>query len=419
MEFRKYLFISLTELICFAILITLSSSVQASEAVFDEIEKFVPPMEEMQIDNPLQQDTSVQDSTEIEEQPVTEDEPPVEEEAIQNSTTDEEQVIPDKKPIAEPKEQETPVETPQTLEENNPIETTVSEETPEEEKNPKKQCLTLSKLFNKYFNKCINFFSNLSFDKIIVFKETIIRHINPNKYACEVCCRPITEHKKYATPKDVIPYYFLNPLIKKHFEKIAFTNSLTNPTELLQYNYVINNNEVKKIEAPKGVVTPQGTTDIRILINAPSPELEVAGKSFYAKLVVDIRNNTLYKYDEDGFPLKAYLIATGARGTRTMPGLRIVTYKEKFPYKGAPKDCKRIFDPYSYGPYIIFMNRVNPKTGKQSYVDQFLHGNGNERSIGRKVSHGCMRTNNNVMRNELSKEVNRGDYVLIINPDIN
>ena len=139
----------------------------------------------------------------------------------------------------------------------------------------------------------------------------------------------------------------------------------------------------------------------------------------FAKIVIDIANNTLYKYDEDGFPLKAYLVATGARGTRTMAGLRIVTHKEKFPYKGAPKECKRLIDPYSYGPYIIFMNRVNPKTGRQIYVDQFLHGNGNERSIGRKVSHGCVRTNNEVMKKELSKEVNRGDYILLINPDRN
>ena len=61
----------------------------------------------------------------------------------------------------------------------------------------------------------------------------------------------------------------------------------------------------------------------------------------------------------------------------------------------------------------------NPKTGRQTVVDQFLHGNGNERSIGRKVSHGCMRTNNKVMIQELSKEVYRGDYVLLINPDLN
>jgi lipoprotein-anchoring transpeptidase ErfK/SrfK len=186
----------------------------------------------------------------------------------------------------------------------------------------------------------------------------------------------------------------------------------------LPYSYAIKNYEVK-IEAPKDAVTPLGTTDIRVLLNAPSPEIEVVGKHLFAKIVIDIANNTLYKYDEYGFPLKAYLVATGARGTRTMAGLRIVTYKEKFPYKGAPKDCKRLFDPYSYGPYIIFMNRVNPKTGRQIYVDQFLHGNGNERSIGRKVSHGCIRTNNTVMRQELSKEVNRGDYVLLINPDRN
>ena len=94
-----------------------------------------------------------------------------------------------------------------------------------------------------------------------------------------------------------------------------------------------------------------------------------------------------------------------------------MTYKERFPYAGAP-ESKRALDPYSYGPYILFLNAVEPRTGRQYCVEQLLHGNGNEYSIGRKVSHGCVRTNNIVMKKELSKEVKRGDYVLLINPDI-
>jgi lipoprotein-anchoring transpeptidase ErfK/SrfK len=408
MNFRNYVFIFLAGLF---ISIIQPSYVQASEAVFDEIENFVTPAEEMQLESPVQNELSEPPQTEDEEQSVENNEQPAkeDEDIDQNTSTVEEQTFSVKETSTEPKQENISAETPQTNE-NNTVESVPEEKTVQREK-----YFSLSELYNQF----CNFFLKLSVDKIIALKETIIQHLPSKQYECVSCCKPITENKTLTNKKDFIPYYFLYPPIKKYFERITFTDKITNPTEFLTYCYAIKNFEGNKINAPKDVVTPQGITDIRVLINAPSPQIEVMGKALLAKIVVDIRNNTLYKYDEDGFPLKAYLVATGARGTRTMPGLRIVTYKEKFPYKGAPKDCKRIFDPYSYGPYIIFLNRVNPKTGKQSYVDQFLHGNGNERSIGRKVSHGCMRTNNNVMRNELSKEVKRGDYILLINPDRN
>ena len=93
---------------------------------------------------------------------------------------------------------------------------------------------------------------------------------------------------------------------------------------------------------------------------------------------------------------------------RTRSGLRIVTYKERFPYSGDPTSL-RAQDPFSYGPYIIFVNVIDPKTGRQTVIQQLLHGNGNEYSIGKKVSHGCVRTNNSVMKYELSKEIKRGE----------
>lgn len=226
-----------------------------------------------------------------------------------------------------------------------------------------------------------------------------------------------TTDKKQINNPDFLPYYFIYPSFQKDcLEKAYFSGKISDISEFMPYSLSIRCT-TPKLDVPKNIVTPQGTTDILVLINAPSPKILVTGKALFAKLVIDIRNNTLYKYDKNGMPLKAYLVATGARGTRTLPGLRIVTYKESFPYAGDP-ESKRALDPYSYGPYIIFVNVVDPNTGRQYVIEQLLHGNGNEYSIGKKVSHGCVRTNNNVMRKELSKEVKRGDYILLINPDI-
>ena len=404
MKFRNYVFIFLVVIICFVISITQYSPVLASQVVFDEIEQFVSPTdeinfpteqinspleefnsseEEKQIDEPIHQDISEPNSTDTEEQPADNDKkPPVEEEqpsededTITNTTIKEKQIIPAKKTITEPKEKDLSV--PKTNEsisvETVAEEKSVSEEESKLEEKSKINYLSLS----EFFNKCANFFSDLWFNKIIVLKEAVINHFPSKQSSCNLCCRPIIQH--ITTPKDFVPYYFLYS--QNFLEKTVFAEKITNPKDLLPLSCTVSNYIIKKIDMPKNAVTPQGTSDIRVLLNAPSPEIKVVGKSLYAKIVVDIRNNTLYKYDEDGFPLKAYLVATGAKGNRTKTGLRIVTYKEKFPYKGAPVSTKRIVDPYSYGPYIIFLNRVNPKTGRQTNVDQFLHGNGNEKSI--------------------------------------
>ena len=50
MNSRNYVFIFITGLILLAISIAPYSSVQASQIVFDEIEKYVSPTEEKQID---------------------------------------------------------------------------------------------------------------------------------------------------------------------------------------------------------------------------------------------------------------------------------------------------------------------------------------------------------------------------------
>ena len=101
---------------------------------------------------------------------------------------------------------------------------------------------------------------------------------------------------------------------------------------------------------------------------------------------------------------------------RTKPGLRKVSYIDHAPYSGAPTS-KRHRNPKPYGKHVIILKVVNPITGEESITSQFVHGNGDESSIGKKISQGCTRVKNSVMNEELSKEVTRGDFVLFINPD--
>ena len=172
-----------------------------------------------------------------------------------------------------------------------------------------------------------------------------------------------------------------------------------------------------KVDTFERSVPPEGTTNPEVLKNAPSPEVVVKGDTLNARIVVDIRNNTLYKYDKEGNPEKAYLIATGGKYTRTKPGIRRVSHIEHYPYKYAPAGSKRRRNPRAYGKHIIILDIVDPKTGELSRIGQFIHGNKDESSIGKKVSLGCMRMNNKVMNEEMSKEFKRGDFVLLMNPD--
>jgi len=277
-------------------------------------------------------------------------------------------------------------------------------------------------ILQKYINKIsCAIKQKITHERVASLRYFILHHIATPTFFKNMNNRRVKNItcKSLVPAPDVIPYYYINPktsLENKDIKNVIFPEKIESITELMPYHVIVQNIPVK-IDCPKMVLPHEGTTDTLFLMNAPCPQVSVNGDDTNAKLVIDIHNNTLYKYDKKGFPLKAYPVATGARGMRTMPGLRIVTYKERFPYSGAP-NSKRALDPYSYGPYIIFLNIVDPKTGRQSTVEQLLHGNGNEASIGRKVSHGCIRTNNTVMSRELSKEVKRGDYILLINPDV-
>lgn len=160
-------------------------------------------------------------------------------------------------------------------------------------------------------------------------------------------------------------------------------------------------------------IPPEGTSDFQILKSAPNPEVSIMGNSTNATIVVDLSKNALYKYDENGVPEIAYSIASGKDTTPTSTGLRVVSHIEKYPYRTAPRRTKRRRRPNDYGPKIIILNKINPSTGETSQIGEFIHGNNNPNSIGKYVSHGCMRMDNEVI-SELATQVHRGDIVKII-----
>ncbi len=166
------------------------------------------------------------------------------------------------------------------------------------------------------------------------------------------------------------------------------------------------------IDTFERVIPPEGTTDKEILLSAPDPAIKIKGEDKKAKIVVDLSTNTLYKYNDTGEAECAYLIASGKPRTPTDKGVRIVSHVETYPYRTAPVKTKRRNNPNAYGPNAIILNKLNPETGKQSQTGEFIHGNNNKNSIGKYVSLGCMRMDNEVIK-QIAKEVKRGDIVII------
>lgn len=165
------------------------------------------------------------------------------------------------------------------------------------------------------------------------------------------------------------------------------------------------------VDTYKTSIPINGSNDISVLIKAPDPKITIAGEEKVASIVVDIKNNILYRYNRTGHPIKAYPVATGKTSTPTKSGIRIVDHIEKYPYKYA-YGSKRKRNPKDYGPYILILNILDVKTGKTYPTGQFIHGCRHESSIGKKVSHGCTRLGNEVITNFAIKEIKPGDLVV-------
>ena len=159
-------------------------------------------------------------------------------------------------------------------------------------------------------------------------------------------------------------------------------------------------------------IPPQGTTDSLALKSAPNPQVTIKGETKNAVFVVDISKNVLYHYDENSKAIEAFSVASGATSTPTHTGVRIVSHVETYPYRTAPKSTKRYKNPSAYGPRAIILDKIDPITGETSYYGEFIHGNKDASSIGKYVSQGCMRMDNEVIK-RLAKQVKRGLLVVI------
>ena len=82
-------------------------------------------------------------------------------------------------------------------------------------------------------------------------------------------------------------------------------------------------------------------------------------------------------------------------------------------FESAGKATKRYKTPRDYGPKALILQKVDPLTGKLTPTGEFIHGNNNKNSLGTYASKGCMRMDNEVIK-EIAKQVKKGDYILII-----
>ena len=114
-----------------------------------------------------------------------------------------------------------------------------------------------------------------------------------------------------------------------------------------------------------------------------------------------------------GYLDDVYPIASGKSSTPTKPALKVITGIEEYDYKSAPKSTKRYKNPKDYGTHLLNLSIVDPKTGKIIGSDgQFIHGTFKPECIGKKVSKGCIRVNNDVI-DMLAENLEIGQYVLI------
>lgn len=159
-------------------------------------------------------------------------------------------------------------------------------------------------------------------------------------------------------------------------------------------------------------IPPQGSVNKYVLLTAPDSEIYIEGEKRNAKIIVDISKNVLYKYNDDGEAEAAYLVASGKKTAPTDIGVRVVSHVESYPYKNAPASTKRHRQPWNYGPRAIILEKLDPETGRRSQTGEFIHGNNNPDSLGKYASLGCIRMDNEVIK-QLAREVKRGDIVIV------
>lgn len=147
--------------------------------------------------------------------------------------------------------------------------------------------------------------------------------------------------------------------------------------------------------------------------NEVAPIKIINGEKIKPSIIVDKSENKLYLYNTNGALEATYSVGLGKTSTPTDTGLRIITDIENYPYSKADPNTKRHKFPNDYGPKVIIIAIVDPKTGEiTGYNGEFIHGTNKPESIGKNESKGCVRMNNEDVK-ELAKKIKKGQYVLI------
>lgn len=149
----------------------------------------------------------------------------------------------------------------------------------------------------------------------------------------------------------------------------------------------------------------------------PSPKVRINGRIENVKVIVALKQNLTYIYNDDGSLKEIFQNGSGRNGLETRPGIRRVTGRgyERFPYadgERAQENYKEGMSPY--GPFVIPNDEIDPESGSFiRHSPQLLHGTTMRGLKWGKVSHGCIRHDNNDIY-IIKDEVRRGDYINII-----
>ena len=168
------------------------------------------------------------------------------------------------------------------------------------------------------------------------------------------------------------------------------------------FEYTIPYNPVDKyttMDLPKAFRkenNPSGRiSDTAIINNAPNPSFTLKGQPKFANAIVDINNKILYCYDTLGNAQEAFKVAVGKPNTPTSPGVRRLVAKLVYPYSSSPPATKRRKYPNDYGPFILYLHKVDTITGKETDDGIYIHGTRNEDAIEKgAATHGCIRLHN-------------------------
>lgn len=138
----------------------------------------------------------------------------------------------------------------------------------------------------------------------------------------------------------------------------------------------------------------------------------VAGQK-RVRALVDLSEHRVTVYDAEGKVERVFPVASGAVGTPTDTGLKVVYDKVADPspiaWKLWPESAGRAF-----GDRLLDLSWYDAKTGASSGSGEEMHGTDARNSIGSQASHGCIRLYNENIE-WLYANLQRGDLVLIQN----